>query len=72
MMQYLMPRFDENEIPDKFKTCVTELSLDPNSIRRMRPCMHAYRRAHLDHSPIRTNCLTPTYDHDPSSMLNSI
>ena len=29
LIKYWMPRFDENEIPDKFKACVTELSLDP-------------------------------------------
>ena len=69
MIKYWMPRFDENEIPDKFKACVTELSLDLNSIRRMRPRMHAYRHTHLDHT-IRTNCLAPTYDprNDPTRL----
>ena len=33
LIKYWMPRFDENEIPDKFKECVTELSLDPNTCK---------------------------------------
>ena len=33
LIKYWMPRFDESEIPDKFKECVTELSLDPNTCK---------------------------------------
>ena len=33
LIKYWMPRFDENEIPDKFKACVTELSLDPSTCK---------------------------------------
>ena len=33
LIEHWMPRFDLNEIPDKLKLCVTELSWDPNTTK---------------------------------------
>ena len=33
LMKHWMPRFDVNEIPDKLKLCVTELSWDPSTTK---------------------------------------
>ena len=33
LIQHWMPRFDVNEIPDKLKLCVTELSWDPSTTK---------------------------------------
>ena len=33
LIEHWMPRFDENDIPEKFKTCVTKLSWDPNTCK---------------------------------------
>ena len=33
LIEHWRPRFDENDIPDKFKFCVTKLSWDPNTCK---------------------------------------
>ena len=33
LIEHWMPRFDVNEIPDKLKLCVTELSWDPSTTK---------------------------------------
>ena len=33
LIEHWMPRFDEEDIPDKFKLCVTRLSWDPNTCK---------------------------------------
>ena len=33
LIEHWMPRFDENDIPDKFKLCVTKLSWDPDTCK---------------------------------------
>ena len=33
LIKHWMPRFDVNEIPDKFKLCITELSWDPSTTK---------------------------------------
>ena len=33
LLKHWMPRFDVKEIPDKFKSCVTELSWDPSTTK---------------------------------------